>query len=162
MPTDINDEFVDSAVVDVDDRFHVCDERSANWVLRKVIELRAYRQHVAEWAEAETIRADRQEAFLLHRFGAELERWTRDQLAQQRGRKSIRLPAGKLGFRTSPTTLQINDEPRLLAWCQRHLPSALKAVQHVLKSVVMEHVKDTGELPDGSEITSGGERFYIK
>lgn len=150
-------------VVDADERFHVRDEGSANWVVRKIAECRSYRDHVARWAEAETLRAERQEAFLLRRFGDELEAWAREQIGKQHGRaKSIALPAGVLGFRREPTKLIVVDERALVGWCHAHLPVAIKTTESLLKSEVQSHIKTTGECPAGAEIGGGGERFYVK
>src|SRR5262245_39432301 len=79
----------------IEESFSVHDSASANWVLRKINEARAYSLHVEQWARAELRRAEREEAFLLHRFGDQLESWVRSQIAQRHdGRKSIFLPAG--------------------------------------------------------------------
>lgn len=162
MPTDLEDE--DALVVaEVDERFHVRDEASASWVVRKVNEERAHRARVEKWYEAEMRRSQRREAFLLHRFGAELMDWTQQQLTRQFGkRRSIHLPAGIIGFRVEPTRVVVADEPRLLAWCRQHLPSAVKVVASVLKSEIAIHIKETGECPDGAEMAGGGEKFFIK
>jgi hypothetical protein len=163
MPTE--SEIDESALVlkEVDDRFHVRDDQSASWVVRKISEERAYRQRVAVWCDAETRRSEGREAFLLHRFGAELTEWTRQQLAKQFGkRRSIHLPAGVVGFRVEPTRIVVADEPKLIAWCRQHLPMALKVVQSVVKSEINAHIKGTGECPDGAEIAGGGEKFYVK
>jgi hypothetical protein len=127
------------------------------------VECRAYRERVARWAQAETVRADREEAFLMHRFGAELEAWAREQIARQHGRRrSIALPAGVLGLRQEPTKLLIIDEQALVGWCRAHLPTAIKVTQTLLKSEIQTHIKSTGECPAGAEIGGGGERFYLK
>ncbi|HEV2294697.1 MAG TPA: host-nuclease inhibitor Gam family protein [Tepidisphaeraceae bacterium] len=150
-------------VVDVDERFHVRDEDSANWVLRKVTECRAYRERVARWAQAETLRAERQEALLMRRFGGELEAWTREQIGKQHGRaKSLALPAGVLGFRREPTKLLIVDERALVGWCRAHLPAAIKVTESLLKSEIQAHIMTKGECPAGAEMGGGGERFYIR
>jgi hypothetical protein len=145
---------------DVPDAFEIRDAASANWLVRKIIESRAYAEHVKEWAALEVRRAEREERFFLDRFGHQLERWAREQMKNTR-RKSIKLPAGAIGFRTALQHLEVADEPKLIVWCRRHLPSALRVQTHVLKSLVKEHVEKTGECPDGAEIASGGERFYI-
>src|SRR3954471_20856264 len=130
MPTDADSDIAD--VLEVDDRFHVRDERTAAWVVRKILEERAHRERVAKWHEAETLRSQRREQFLMYRFGAELAEWARQQLAQQFGkRRSIHLPSGTIGFRTEPTKIVVADEPKLIAWCRQHLPSAVKVVESV-------------------------------
>jgi hypothetical protein len=163
MSTEI--EADDSALVlrEVDERFHIRDERSASWLVRKVVEERAYRQRVADWCAAETLRSERREQFLLNRFGTELADWTRQQLAKQYGkRRSIHLPSGIVGFRTEPTKIAVLDEPKLIAWCRASLPSAVKVVESVLKSEINAHIKQTGECPDGAELVCGGDKFYVK
>lgn len=148
---------------EIDEAFHVRDERTASWIVRKIVEERAHRRRVAEWFEAETRRSERREQFLLHRFGAELSEWVRQQLARQFGkRRSIHLPGGVVGFRVEPTRIVVADEAKLVAWCQQHLRSAVKVVQSVLKTEINQHIKSTGECPDGAEIAGGGEKFYIK
>jgi hypothetical protein len=142
--------------------FRVHDDSSANWLIRKITECRAYRERVERWAAAEIKRAEREEAFFLTRFGGQLETWARQQIAKQHGRKSLRLPAGTVGFRTEPTRLAVTDEPALLAWCKARLPSAVKVVERVLKSSLKDHVRTTGEVPSGAEVTGGQQKFFIK
>lgn len=163
MPTETETDDDAAAALGVDDTFHVDDERSANWVARKIAECRAYRKRVASWAEAETLRADRQEAFLMHRFASELEAWTRAEIGRQRGRqRSVSLPAGVLGFRREPTKLLILDEEALVGWCRVHLPAAIKFTQSILKSEIHSHIKESGEIPSGVEMGGGQEKFYVR
>ncbi len=163
MSTETESETAEAGNIDVDESFHVRDEGSANWVLRKIIEARAYREHVAKWAAAETVRAERQEAFLLHRFGSELESWAREQIGKQHGRRrSLALPAGILGFRQEPMKLLVLDERALVGWCRAHLPVAIKATESLLKSEIQSYIKQSGEVPAGAEIGGGSERFFIK
>lgn len=148
---------------EADQAFHVQDERTASWVVRKIVEERAHRQRVAEWAAAETRRSERREDFLHRRYGGELADWARRQLATRHGRqRSIHLPAGRIGFRLEPPRIVVADEPKLLAWCRRHLPSALRIVESVQKAELKRHVQNTGECPGGAEIAGGGEKFYVK
>lgn len=143
--------------------FTVRDEASANWVVRKIVEARKYGERVQAWAAAELRRAQREEEFFLHRFGADLERWAREQIGTlQDGRKSIAIPSGTLGFRTEATRLAITDEMTLLAWCKTHMPTAVKTMESITKTSVMNHVKTTGECPSGAAIEGGGEKFYVK
>lgn len=110
----------------VPERFTICDESTANWVVRKVSDARSYAEHVRAWADAELRRARREEQFFLTRFGSQLEAWLRHELVARGGRRrSINLPAGVLGLRSAPPCLRIIDEATLLAWCRRHLSEAL-------------------------------------
>src|SRR5438067_492799 len=126
MSTELVSADVALVVAEVDERFHVRDEPSASWVVRKVNEERAHRLRVQQWCDEELRRSDARERFLLFRFERELEEWTRQQLAKQHGqRRSIYLPGGTVAIRIQPTSIVVADEPRLLAWCRQHLPSAI-------------------------------------
>ncbi len=150
-----------SAECDVPETFAVDDAASANWLVRKIVETRAYAKHVKEWADGELRRAEREELFFLHHYGRQLEAWARAEIAKGR-RKSVKLPAGTVGFRTEPSKLDVADEAKLIAWCRRSLPGALRIQTHVLKQHVKDHVATTGECPDGTAISGGGQRFYVK
>src|SRR3954451_20298490 len=43
----------------ISDQFRVHDDDSANWLIRKIIECRAYAERCADWAEREQRRAKR-------------------------------------------------------------------------------------------------------
>lgn len=146
---------------EVPEAFSVEDASSANWLVRKIVEARAYAKHVKAWADAEVRRAEREEQFFVQRFGHQLEAWARQRISGSR-RKSLKLPAGTIGFRTEPPRLDVTDEPRLIGWCRRSLPKALRVETHVLRALVKEHVEQTGECPDGAEIGGGQQRFYVK
>ncbi len=147
---------------EIDEGFHVRDAATANWVVRKIIEARTYAARVTAWAELEQRRAVRDEQFLLRRFGVELEEWARQQIATQHDkRQSVSLPAGSIGFRVEPTKLCVTDEPALLAWCRQHLPSAIRTVESPMKAPLNDHLKATGECPDGTNLIGGGHKFYV-
>jgi Bacteriophage Mu Gam like protein len=141
--------------------FEVRDHSSANWLVRKIVEARLYRRRVQEWAIGETRRAEREEQFFLQRYGPQLEAWAREQITNS-SRKSLKLPAGTVGFRTEPGRLEIKDESRLISWCRRVLPNALRTNICILKSLVSDHLQQTGECPDGADVSGGGERFFVK
>lgn len=164
MFTDAGEGKTSSVLPDkADEEFHVRCERSANWVVRRIVEGRSYRRRVQEWAERETRRAQRRERFLLLRFGGELEDWARQQIAaSHEKRRSVNLPAGVVGFRAERPRLMVADEATLLRWCRTHMPAAVRTVERVLIRPISDHVAETGELPDGTEINAPTERFYVK
>lgn len=137
----------------VPERFKVDDDRSANWVVRQVVEARAYAERVKHWAEAETRRARRQEHFFLRRFGPELDDWLTHELGARRSpQKSINLPAGRLGRRTINDKLVIDDEAAALDWARHHLPEAVKTVEQLRKSTLNQQFFNSGELPPGTSL----------
>ena len=172
----------------VPEGFRVHDEATANWLVRKIRECRLYADSVSAWAAAETRRARREEQFLWDRYGAQLEQWAASRVAELDGRgRSVRLPAGTVGFRELPPSVQIIDEQALLAWLTADLPEAMKVTveaagedaqalrswlggghcagarvtTHVVKGVVAEHVRLTGECPPGTHV-GGGTKFFVK
>lgn len=100
----------------VPEGFGVQNASSANWVVRKIAECRAYGTHVRTWAAAEIRRAEHEERFFFMRYGAQMEAWAREYLRiSNGGRRSIPLPSGTIGFRAISPHLIVNDETKLLA-----------------------------------------------
>ena len=174
--------------IQVDDGFTVKDGVSANWVVRRIVEARRYMDRVEEWGAAEVRRAENEERWLLTRFGGELQEWVRRQLGANRNRqRSLKLPAGQVGFRTTPRGLTIVDESVLAQWCRRSLTDALRlrvegrgesacllldligesrphfeVHEGVSASEVKRWLDATGELPPGAVVAGPEERFYVK
>jgi hypothetical protein len=124
-----SDEALASGLPDitVPEQFSVRDEKSANWVVRKIHEARAYAEQVEAWAAAEVERARREEEFFVLRYSAELEQFAAAELLKQKGkRKSVSLPAGMLGFRAEPEKLRVQDEIALLHWSRLRIPEAVR------------------------------------
>jgi hypothetical protein len=168
--------------------FRVVDESSANWLVRKLLEARSYACRVEAWAAAEIQRAQNDERRLMARFGLQLEEWAARQLQESNCRcKSIRLPAGTVGFRRQPCRIATLDESALLEWCRHNLPQGVKVVveacgtggaqlatwvkrhcpdgrvsEHVLTSVIHTHYSTTGECPEGAQPIGGNDRFFVR
>jgi hypothetical protein len=168
--------------------FRIQDEKSANWLVRKILESRAYALRVEAWAAKEIVRTQRREKFLLERYGRQLERWVAHQLHTSGAKsKFISLPAGRVGFRRQRSGLNVKDEQALIDWCGAHLPEALQisvktagpdaarlqelvssnrldceSKQRVSKEQLRQHVQATGECPDGVEPVGAFEKLYIK
>lgn len=144
--------------------FVIDSEEKANWLVRKVGEARKYSEHVKEWADRELRRAAREEQMLMFLFGRQIESWTRDEIDKLRGRrKSLNLPAGSVGFRSTPPRIVVDDETQVLLWAKRFLPTAVIVVEKLAKSILNDHCGTTGEIPEvGVHVESAGEKFYIK
>ena len=139
--------------------FTIRDAGDASWVVRKIVEARARRERIKDWAKMELAAVEREEKFFLQRFGDELESWLQE---NNEGRKTMRLPDGTLGFRKKRPTIQIEDEDRVLDWCESHLPDAIRIKRSVLKTPLNEHLQATGELPHGCDLDAGGDEFYVR
>ena len=144
--------------------FEIVDEKSANWLVRRISESRRYATQVKEWADTELRRAAREEQTLIFLFGRQIEAWTKGEIAKLNGRrKSLNLPAVSVGFRSLSTRIVVDDESRVLAWARRCLPAAVVVVEKLSKSVLNEHCEKTGELPDdGIHVEDATEKFFIR
>ena len=155
----------DSALnLNVLETFNVHDESSANWLIRKIVECRAYAQKCAEWAEREQRRAQREEEFFWVRYGPQLREYVQAQITEQGGRrKSVSLPAGVAGFRKEAAKIVVDDEAAVIAWAKEHRPELVTVVEKLSKSRLNEYVEATGELPAlGTHVEPEHEKFYVK
>ena len=153
----------DELIAQLPERFAVTDAASANWVVRRIVQARAYAQRVKDWADLETRRARREEAFFLQRFGGDLETWLARELAERQSRqKSVNLPAGRVGRRSVAEKLVVEDEQAVLAWARVHLPEAIKSIEAVSKSILNDRFRDTGELPPGVTLHPAHESLVIR
>lgn len=146
-----------------DESFVVRDEASANWVVRKIVEARQYRERVKGWAEFEITRSRRDEERLLYLYGGQLEAWAKLEI-ERRGRRtrSLNLPAGRVGFRKRRPKITIEDPAAVLVWAKAACPEAVVIVQRISRAKIEDHLCATGELPPaGIHIDGGDNRFFI-
>ena len=146
------------------DEFRVCDESSANWVVRKVVEARAYAERVKRWADHEIRRAEQDEERLMYLFGSQLHAWVASEVARFGGRrKSLNLPAGRVGFKKLGMKLVIEDIQAVLQWAKTACPAAVIVKERLDKALLDDHVRRTGALPDhGVSIRPTCDLFFIR
>jgi phage host-nuclease inhibitor protein Gam len=162
--TNVHDAEVDIEVLKtVPKAFCIEDEKSANWLVRKIMNARAYASRVKEWAEQEQRRAEREEKTLLYLFGRQIEDWARVEIEKLKGkRKSLNLPAGVVGFRQIKPCLQVDDEAAVIRWASENLPAAVTVIERLSRSELKQYFEKTGETPvEGVHVEPGGDRFYI-
>ncbi|HSI34764.1 MAG: host-nuclease inhibitor Gam family protein [Phycisphaerae bacterium] len=146
---------------DAPHEFHVTDDASANWVVRRIVEARAYLARIKDWAERETRRVQREEEFFFRRFGEELEAWARSQLRGRR--KCVALPAGRIGFRRAAAKLTVTNPEAVLRWARKHCPEAVIVIERLSKSALNKRFKQDGEVPDaGAHVEPEREAFYVR
>lgn len=187
IPRETTDDAAENMEPEIPQDFDVRDERSANWLVRKVVDARSYAKRVQTWAALEIRRSENDERFLIHRYGTQLEAWAREKLSTGGNRRrTIALPGGSVGFRNITMRLSVVDETVLLGWCAVNLPNAVFAevrvtggetarlrdwvrqncpsaaiTMGVVKSVVDDHFRRSGEFPSGTECVTG-EKFFIR
>jgi hypothetical protein len=66
----------------------------------------------------------------------------------QEGLKNIQTPAGT-AYQRSLTQRQWPDDATLLAWATSSAPQAIRVKQEVDKRAAVEHIRATGEIPEG-------------
>ncbi|MGN6726123.1 MAG: hypothetical protein ACTHLZ_09410 [Tepidisphaeraceae bacterium] len=169
------------------DQFSISDESSANWIVRRIVEARAYARRVETWAAIEIQRSTSDERRFLHRFGPQLETWLRQEItAHHLRRKSIALPAGQLGLRKAPNRLDVIDPNQATTWARQNLPASVRITvsasgeeaialrawcesnainaivnESVSKTDLNHHLRSSGELPDGVLCSGGYEQLII-
>jgi hypothetical protein len=145
-------------------QFCIEDEKTANWLVRRIVAARQYGEHIKEYAEQERRRAEREEAVLTYLFGKQLERWVKATIEKNGGRrKSICLPAATLAFRKVNAALQVDDEEAVLVWAKSNCPAAVVLTERLSRSELKAHFEQTGEMPDrGAHIEPEQDRFSIR
>ena len=144
--------------------FCIRDEKTANWLVRKVMESRQYRIRVKLWAEEEIARAQAEEDRLLYLFGHQLRDWCASELEKIKSRrKTLHLPAGQAGFRHVGAKLVIDDEETVMQWARQHLPVAIQKIEKLVRSMVSDHFDANGEIPTaGAHVEPAHESFSIR
>lgn len=143
-----------------DGTFHVTDHASAAWVTDKITGWRAEIERIKAAMAVEVRRRESMIEYFLKHYEQELEAYARGQLTGDR--KTTMLPNGvKLSFRAVPQKLDIQDESQFLDWAKAWLPEAVKVTESVSKTAVNAHWKETGEIPQGCEVTPPRVGFYI-
>jgi hypothetical protein len=168
--------------------FVIDSDEAANWLVRRVVESRAYGYRVQRWAERETGRAERDEAFFLGQYGRQLRSWLDQCLAAAGGRRrSVDLPAGRVGLRKRSLRVEVTDTQKAAAWCSQNAPHAAELRIRVCGPVAFEmaeqvallwpeaslhwsigrsdlakHLKTSGEVPEGTRIGEPSDELYVR
>ena len=158
--TSVEESAPDSSVVP--EQFEVRDAEGASWVLRRINEARAYAKRVGAWADREIRRAERDEQFLMMRYGQQLQEFAAREVARLRGRRSVCLPGGTLSFRKVGPTLVFDDPEAVLQWAKQSCPNAVVTKLTVSKTKASQHIQNTGELPNGARLQPERDVFYVK
>ena len=161
----------------------VNDRSSADWVVQKIKAERQKQADLKAWAAHEIEKSKHREESLVQRFGLELHQFA--QANQERGRKSLALPSGTVGTRLQKTKLVVTDESVCMDWCRENLPLAMtgtftlpnweyinqliigmsgkftKLALALNKTVLNDHFESTGEVPPGTDVVAGHDKFFI-
>ena len=143
--------------------FRIQSDQTAEWALRKISDAKA---ELARWEafyeqKLEAVRRDTQNT--IDRMTALLQQYfdTQERRVTKTGIQKYSLPSGELIRKPGGIDYQ-RDEETLLAWCEEHLPGAVKATIKASWSDVKAYIKSTGNIPDGVTIVTTEPVFQVK
>lgn len=89
-----------------------------------------------------------------------LEPWVADEVADTK-KKSVSLPNGTAGFRSSPESVVINDPEKIVAEAKMFgIPVQTK--EYVNKTDIKKYIHEQGVVLDNAFLVPGTEKFYVK
>ena len=146
----------------IDDKFHVVDEGTADYVVKLFTGYDDERKRVKAMYEKRMKSIDNKQNSLKYFYEQELRNFVGNNLPHNR--KSIDFEHGSVGWRTTPQKLEIEREKDVLQWAKDKCTDAVKVKESLLKKPIMEWIKDKGkgEIPDGVKVIPKGEKFFIK
>ena len=144
-----------------DDKFHVTDEGSADWVVAKITAYEDEKKRVNAMHEAKIKEIDSNINTIKYFFEWELQQWVQKQLAGKK-RKSITLQHGRVGFHKTRGKLEIERQSEAIEWALANAPDAVKITESLYKEPLIDSMNETGEVPPGTKWVKEQEKFYIK
>lgn len=148
--------------------FHIDSDDRANWILRKIRQNQEEKEFVLQQAAAIAAALESDTASLMHRFGAELEEYTRGKLAEGGNkRKSFRFLQGTCAFRNQGPVVKVKDTDAAIEWAKQNAPAlVLVETQEKLDGDAFRRQAEqirtqTGELLPGVEFSEGGDSFSV-
>jgi hypothetical protein len=147
--------------------FHVTDEKTANWLLRKLANLEAERLRIEEQAKKmlAALKADQDELML--RYGPELEAWARQELLDGGNRKkTVHTWQATLSFRTVAAHLKLTDPEQALQYALENAPNLVQTIRKLdttsYRAEAARRLDMQGEILPGIERIPETESFTIR
>lgn len=146
--------------------FAVKDLATADWAVGKakfattaIAERKAYaefmKRKIDGWLEGEIKKYDN----TIAQMSILLEPWVKEKLEGQKDR-SIKLPAGKAGFRKTPDKIEMDQEGFVPQ--ARELGIPIQVREYVNKTDVKKYLQSSGHVPDGVVVIPGHDKFYLE
>ena len=142
--------------------FTVHDEASASWAIDKILAARERAARIRANCEEMIADAEKEASSTEQYLGPMVEAWARENLP--RDKKSIKLPTGKVQFRSVPGGARVTNDQVLMDWAQRCEPRVIveKVTARIDKSELDFYIQRTGDIPPGVEMVEGRETFSVK
>lgn len=143
--------------------FHIKDDQLADWALRKI---KASKAELERWEKfyskkLDDIRRDTQRTIDFMTYHLQQYFDTQEHRVTKTGIEKYSLPSGELIRKPGDIDYK-RDDTVLLAWCEEHLPGAVKVKREVAWAEIKKHVLNTGEIPDGVTVEILGPTFQVK
>lgn len=143
--------------------FQIMNDQMAEWALGKIREAKAEQEKWEAFygAKLEQIRKDTQNTidYMTHLLRQYFD--TQQRKVTKTGIEKYSLPSGELIRKPAGLDYR-RDDAALLAWCEAHLPEAVKVVRKPGWAEVKQYIKETGEIPDGVEPYETEPVFTVK
>lgn len=149
------------------EKFHVTSLQSASWcmakastAITKIANAQAMKNEaigrIDAWFEEYTTEHNA----TIDSMKYFLEPWVVEQTQDQKS-KSVKLPNGTAGFRTTPESIVIKDDKAMVDEAKK-LDIPVQTKEYVTKTDIKKYIKDTGVVLENAFITPGSEKFYVK
>lgn len=143
--------------------FVIQNDQQAEWAMGKIAEARA---EIAKWTAFynEKLRAicDAEEGTISYMTGKLQEYFnTQEHRVTKTGIHKYALPSGELILKPGGIDYE-KDEAMMLAWCEEHLPDAVKVTRKASWADVKNYIKATGEIPEGVTAVMTEATFQVK
>ena len=134
------------------ERFVIHNDSMAEWAMGKIAEANA---ELAKWEifykeKLEQARKEAEGTISFMTFKLEEYFSTQPHRVTKTGIEKYSLPSGELVRKPGGLDYK-RDEAALLAWCKSNLPGAVKVTEKASWTDVKQHIKETGEIPEGVE-----------
>lgn len=153
-PEEANQWVLDYVPAEQAERFAVTDDKSANWVLRKLAECDAAEAEITDMMAAEikaiTDRVEkllkpivRNRQFFTDIYEPQLKAWAALKLKDSK-KRSVALIHGVVGFRAGRESLVVDDEEAAIANLKEYLPDCVRITikEEIVKTKLISHLKE--------------------
>lgn len=134
------------------ERFVIHNDQMAEWAMGKIAEANADLRKWKEFYKGKLEQARAEAEGTISYMSGLLEEYfsTQPHKVTKTGIEKYSLPSGELVRKPGGLDYK-RDEAALLAWCKENMPEAVKVTEEVSWIDVKQHIKETGEIPEGVE-----------
>lgn len=134
------------------ERFVIHNDQMAEWAMGKIAQANADLRKWETFYKEKLEQARAEAEGTISYMSALLQEYfdTQERRVTKTGIEKYSLPSGELVRKPAGMDYK-RDEAALLAWCDSHLPEAVKVTRKAGWAEVKAYIKETGEIPEGVE-----------